>query len=120
MNHRLWTVAIASAVLLFTAEYVRADPVSRKPLPDGVVEIPDIDASGGIVGLDDGSLMFAQAASYRISRDDGASWSDPQPLQAPFGAQGMIRLQSGALAIYGSKDENYCFALLQRRGQDLE
>ena len=117
MKNRLWTVAIASAVLLFTAKYVSADPVSRKPLPDGVVEIPDIDASGGIVGLDDGSLMFAQAASYRISRDDGASWSDPQPLQAPFGAQGMIRLQSGALAIYGSKDENYCAAFSSDEGK---
>ena len=40
-----------------------------------------------------------------------------RPLQAPFGAQGMIRLQSGALAIYGSKDENYCAAFSSDEGK---
>jgi len=117
MKNRSSMVAIASAILLFTAEYVRADPVSRKPLPDGVLEIPDIDQFGGIVGLNNGSLMLAQEDSYRISDDDGASWSDPQPLRAPFGAKGMIRLQSGDLAIYGSKDPNYCFAFSSDEGK---
>ena len=103
---KLSTVAIASAVLLFMAEYVSADPVSRKPLPEGVLEIPGIAQVGGIVGLANGSLMLAQEDSYRISTNGGASWSDPQPLQAPFAAEGMIRLQSGTLAICGRDGAN--------------
>ena len=118
MKHKLfWTVAIVCAGLLFATEHVWADPVLRKPLPDGVLEIPGITPSGGIVGLKNGSLMLAQEGSYRISNDDGASWSDPQPLQAPFGAGGMIRLRSGALAIYGRKGANYCFAFSSDEGK---
>jgi hypothetical protein len=104
--NKLATVAIASTVLFFAAEYVSADPVSRKPLPEGVLEIPGIAQVGGIVGLANGSLMLAQEDSYRISTNGGASWSDPQPLQAPFAAEGMIRLQSGTLAICGRDSAN--------------
>ena len=118
MKHKLvWTVAIASAGVLFATEHVWADPVSRKPLPDGVLEIPGITQVGGIVGLKNGSLMLAQEASYRISHDDGASWSDPQPLQAPFGAKGMIRLRSGSLVICGSNDADHLFAVSNDEGK---
>jgi len=110
-------VAIVSAVLFFTAEQVRATPVSRKPLPDGVLEIQGIPQVGGIVGLNDGSLMLAQEDSFRISTDGGASWGDHQPLLAPFGVEGMIRLQSGALAICGRNDANNLFAFSKDEGK---
>ena len=112
----LWTVVIMSAVLLFAAPYMRAAPLSRKPLPDGVVEIPGISQAGGIVGLDNGSLMLAHGKSYRTSTNGGATWSDPQPLQPPFGVEGMIRLQSGSLATYGRKGASYRFALSRDEG----
>jgi len=117
MKNKLWIVAIASANLLITAEHSRAAPVSRKALPDGVLEIQGIEQVGGIVGLNNGSLMLAQEDSYRISTDGGASWGDPQPLRAPFHATGMIRLQSGALAICGRNDASNLFALSNDQGK---
>ena len=68
---------------------------------------------GGIVELKDGTLMLAQGGGlvesghkssvYRISKDGGKTWSKPKPLACEIGVGGMIRLQSGALAVYGRK-----------------
>jgi len=110
-------VVIASISWLLTTDHVEADPAFRKPLPEGVLEIPGIHQVGGIVGLKNGSLMLAQEQSYRISDDGGASWSDPQPLEAPFPVWGMIRLQSGALAICGRNDTNNLFAFSTDEGK---
>ncbi len=91
-------------------------PVFR-PLPEGVVQNASgrgmkITVDGGIVELRDGSLMLAQGAGlyetgwdkplYRISKDEGKTWSETQPLNSDAGG-GMIRLASGKLAIYGQK-----------------
>ncbi len=64
------------------------------------------------MGRKDGSLMLAQDTTYRVSNDGGATWDESRPLQAPIGAAGMIRLQSGAFTIYGRKGARYCLALL--------
>ena len=93
MKNRSSTVAIASAVLLFTSPQGSANPALRKSLPDGVLEIPGIAQVGGIVGLNNGSLMLAQEDNYRISTNGDTSWSDLQPLQPPFGVELMIQLQ---------------------------
>ena len=87
--------------------------VFRKPIPRGVAEVRDINADGGIVELRDGSWMLAQGAGihdsaltkaqYRLSTDGGRSWTAPEPLGTEIGIGGLIRLQSGALAVYGRK-----------------
>lgn len=83
-----------------------------KPVPKGIVELQGINASGGIVELKDGSVMFAEGGGipesknppwHRISKDGGKTWGHSQPLNSPISVGGMIRLQSGALAIYGRK-----------------
>jgi hypothetical protein len=85
-----------------------------KPIPPGVVELTGISADGGIVELKDGSLMHAYGGGiydsgqkgpvYKISKDGGRTWTAPQPLNSEIGVGGMIRLQSGRLAIYGRKN----------------
>ena len=93
-----------------------------KALPSGVIEhrgtyregIPH-NGCGGVVELSDGTLMLAYPdhldlktgdvvpSEYRLSSDAGKTWRPPQPLNCGMGASGMIRLQSGKLAIYGDK-----------------
>ena len=94
-----------------------ADSIVRKPPPEGVVEIIGMGGSGGIVELTDGSLMFAEGRSYRISTDAGRTWGETQPLNAPMGASGLIRLNNGDLAIYGKHDRNRCFSSSPDEGQ---
>ena len=87
--------------------------VFRKPVPPGVTEITDTYADGAIVELRDGSWMLAQGvgirdggptkACGRLSTDGGKRWSHPQPLGTEIGVGGLIRLQSGALTMYGTK-----------------
>jgi len=84
--------------------------LSRKPLPEGVTEIRDITNSGGIVALTDGSIMLARGDLCRTSTDGGQTWSEPQQLNCPIPVAGMIRLQSGALAVYGIRDGGSFFA----------
>ena len=88
----------------------RAEIIFRKPVPEGVAEIAGIGAEGGIVALKDGSLMLAQGNSYRLSADGGVTWDEAEPLNCEIGASELIRLLSGALAIYGTKGDNRCFA----------
>lgn len=83
------------------------------PVPEGVVELTGFSTDGSIIEAKDGSLMLIQgdgvfesgqdAPTRRISKDGGKTWSDPEPLKAEMGAGGVIRLQSGALAMYGGK-----------------
>ncbi len=89
----------------------------RKPLPEGVIEVKGISARGGIVELKDGSLMLAQGDEFRLSTDCGKTWGAPRTLAAKTGAGGMIRLSSGALAIYGSNDEGTFFCSSQDEGK---
>lgn len=86
-----------------------------RPLPDGVFEHQVVPRTvcGGVVALDDGTLMFAYAnhaglapgepsvSECRLSGDAGKTWSAPQPLTVKMGIWGMIRLNSGQLAAYG-------------------
>lgn len=106
----LQLVLVFDALLCLPTYHVQADPPLRKSLPDGVIELAGIVPLGGIVGGKDGTLMLDQGSHYRVSKDGGATWDDPRPLNAPIGAAGKIRLQSGALAIYGQKDAHYYFA----------
>ena len=82
------------------------------PVPEGMSEITDIPKDGGIVALTDGALMLAhgggekgggQRALARRSDDGGLSWGEPYELDCQVPAMGMIRLQSGALGVYGRR-----------------
>ena len=85
-----------------------------KSIATDVVEVSDEGGSDGdIVELKDGTLMLAQGGGifeswhpgpvYRTSRDGGKTWTRSRPLSCDMGVGGMLRLQSGALAIYGRK-----------------
>ena len=87
-----------------------ANGISRKPIPEGVVEVKGIPSEGGIVELADGSWMLSQGESRRTSEDRGRTWGEAQPLNCAVPAGGLVRLQSGALAMYGSKDGGHYFA----------
>ena len=81
-----------------------------RPLLDGVVELTGISVNGGIVELKDGSLMLAQGSSYCISTDGGKTWGEPQTLNCEVGAEGVIRLNSGALGLYGGGKGDWKFS----------
>jgi len=78
-----------------------------------ITELTGISADGSILEARDGSLMLIQgggilegdqdAPTRRVSHDGGVTWSEPIPLPAAMGAAGVIRLQTGALAMYGGK-----------------
>jgi len=92
--------------------------ISCIPLPPGVVQnVNAISNRGGIVELNNGSLMLAEGKSYRISTDGGRTWGDEQPLNCAIGVGGLIQLKSGGLAIYGSKDETLYFASSMDEGK---
>ncbi|MDP7742073.1 MAG: sialidase family protein [Lentisphaeria bacterium] len=81
-----------------------------KPLHGCLSEILGIGAHGGVVALADGSIMLAQESASRISTDGGRTWSDPYPLSCPIPVGGVVRLQSGGLAVYGSRDDRTFFS----------
>ena len=81
----------------------QTDSIFRKPVPEGVEEITELPTRGGIVQLKDSSLMMATGESYHLSTNDGRTWTKEQPLNCEFPVTGLIRLQSGALAVYGTK-----------------
>ena len=95
----------------------RGKDISRKPIPEGVLQIKGISAGGGIVELRDGSWLLAQSECRRVSTDGGRSWGEAQPLNCAIAAGGLIRLQSGALAIYGSRDGSRYFASSMDEGE---
>ena len=79
----------------------------RKPIPEGVVELLGVPTPGGVVKLNDGSVMLAYGQEYRISNDEGLTWSKPKPLGLETDCHGLIRLASGALAAWGSKPAHW-------------
>jgi len=98
---------VVCALLVGASGSAEAKPAFT-PVPEGVVELVGYSQNGGIVELKDGSLMMGSGGSwsqpgdnYRISQDGGRTWGGSQPLNAQIPANGLIRLQSGALAIYG-------------------
>ena len=100
--------------LLATDGLAEARPALRKRPPEGVVEIVGIGSAVGVVALKDGSVMLLeQQNKFRISRDAGATWSDLQSLNTEMDAHGsnLIRLESGPLALFGTKGESICISL---------
>lgn len=79
--------------------------------PDVVTEVEGIPTEGGIVELRDGSLLLVQNRASRLSRDGGKSWSAESAMDIAFNIAGMIRLQSGHLAVYGHEDGKFYSAL---------
>ena len=87
-------------------------PVFR-PVPAGVIEVVGYPADGSILAASDGSLVLIQGGgvhesarnkpAQQISTDGGETWSHPEPVDSEIGAGGVIRLLSGALAMYGTK-----------------
>ena len=82
----------------------------RKAIPAGVRETIGLSAQGGVVECADGSWLLVQADCRRRSTDKGRTWGEAQPLSAGIPAGGLLRLQSGALGIYGRKDRITYFA----------
>lgn len=111
MTTRAYLLVLALAVP--AASSLVARPRFLQP-PDGVVEITGIGGDGGIVQLQNGSLMLAQGGGihetasrspvFRLSSNGGKTWTSRRPLASEVGAGGMVRLQSGVLAMYGEKD----------------
>jgi len=106
----LLSVSVLGMALLATMDDAQAGSVVfRKPPPEGVVEITDYPGwafGTSIVELKDGSLL---ANTGRVSTDGGLTW-EARKLNAEQGASGIIRLQSGGLAIFGKKGDNWCFS----------
>jgi len=113
-NRRSIVLVVPLVAMLIGANgWSQARPKSR-PLPSGVVELIGLSTDGGLVELKDGTLMLAQGGGgtpeqslakphARFSKDGGQTWTQPQELNSDIGVGGMIRLKSGALAIYGKK-----------------
>ena len=89
----------------------------RKPAPQGVTEVVGLPTRGGIVGLQDGSLMLAHGGSVWLSTDGGRTWGEEGPSSCDVPVGGLIRLQSGALAAYGTHDGGRYFASSEDEGQ---
>ena len=70
-------------------------PVWRKPPPEGVVEIAGTGVSS-LVELTDGSLL---AENGSVSSDGGITWSDPRSFGDGIDGNGLMRLDSGAIAL---------------------
>lgn len=97
-----YVFALVIIVMGIANKVLADDTISQKLAPHGVLQTKDvINNQGGIVRLKDRSLMLAAGRTYRVSKDEGKTWSSKIPLPCSFGALGMIRLQSGELAIYG-------------------
>lgn len=81
----------------------------RNSLPNGVPH----NLYGGIVELQDGTLLLAYpehaglkpgdpvSSACRISSDGGKTWGEVRPLKSPIGIHGIVRTQSGKLAVHG-------------------
>ena len=91
-------------------EQSRTGGVFGKDVPPGVVETIGIGARGGIVELKNGALLLAQGEACRRSGDGGSTWGAPRPHSCTIDIGGMIRLQNGQLAVYGTDDEGTRFS----------
>ncbi len=105
-------LAVCAVVMLATNSSGEWRPDFR-PVPEGVVELTDLPVDGSIVEREDGALMLMygggvwesgqEAPECRVSTDGGQTWGEPVALDCQMGAGGVIRLQSGALGMYGTK-----------------
>jgi len=107
LSCRNLVAVLGTVALLATHGLVFARPAFRKSPPEGVIEVVgELGRGWSLVELKNGSLMAAGrmhgAAGYRISHDDGTIWSDWKPFPNPVSGHrlGVLRLQSGALAVY--------------------
>ena len=97
--------SLAIGVITVGSAAETENSISRKPLPDGVIETKGVISSrGGIVQLKNGSLMLASGKTCRLSLDTGRTWSEEKRLECDLEISGMIRLQSDELAVYGQDD----------------
>jgi hypothetical protein len=72
-----------------------------EPLPDGIVETTGLGPNfESLVELKDCSLL---ANNGQISTDEGKSWSEPHSFGEMIEGVGLIRLQSGKLALTGNR-----------------
>ncbi len=79
-------------------------PTFRKPPSEGVTEVVGIIGRGwSMASLKSGALMATGGANYRISTDDGLTWSKAQRFPHGIQGDGIMRLKSGALALYNTK-----------------
>jgi len=94
-----------------------SDSPFRMPVPEGVTEITGIAARGSIVELEDGAYLLVQRDGCHRSPDLGRTWEEIEPLGCPPGAAGMLRLQSGQLAMYGISDDATLYSSSTDEGQ---
>ncbi len=105
-------LGVCAVLMLATSSSGEGRPDFR-PVPEGVVELTDLPVDGSIVERKDGALMLIygggvwesakEAPECRVSTDGGRTWGEPVVLDCQIGAGGVIRLQSGALGMYGTK-----------------
>jgi hypothetical protein len=73
------------------------DPPKSRPLPDGAWELVGVlGMNSSLVELKDGSLL---ANDGRLSADCGKSWTAPRPFGEAIAGAGIMRLNSGMLAL---------------------
>ena len=79
-------------------------PTFRKTPSEGVTEVVgSIGRGWSLASLRSGELMAAGGPNCRISTDDGLTWSKAQRFPDGIAGDGLIRLKSGALALYNTK-----------------
>ncbi len=85
-------------IMLATGRAAAAEgSVVSTPLPAGVVELVGVAGmSNGLVELKDGSLLMNDG---RISTDGGLTWGEGRSFGEGISGSGLLRLQSGALAL---------------------
>ena len=87
-----YVFALVIIVMGIANKVLADDTISQKLVPHGVLQTKDVISNqGGIVRLKDRSLMLAAGRTYRVSKDEGKTWSSKIPLPCSFGALGMIR-----------------------------
>ncbi len=89
--------AMAASIALLTYSPSAEPPAKERKLPEGVQEV--VGVLGGfnsLVELKDGSLLSNDG---RLSRDGGKTWTGPRAFGPGISGAGLLRLQSGALAL---------------------
>jgi hypothetical protein len=88
---------IAALLCVYAAAAVGQSRVSLSqiPLPAGVIEHTNLGIDS-VVELKDGSVL---ANNGRVSSDGGKSWSQPRPFGAGIRGSGLLRLNSGGIAL---------------------
>src|SRR5690348_14863755 len=90
------SAAVGSAALLTDSRGAEL-PAKERTLPDGVHEtVGALGSFNSLIELKDGSLLSNDG---RTSRDGGKSWTAPRAFGKGIAGAGLLRLQSGALAL---------------------